>query len=252
MSKTLQNKTAVVTGASSGIGREIAVLFAKHGAKVALVGRNIKKLEETKNLVLKEKGSAEIFVADLRNEAVTVGEAILRKLKKVDIIVNVAGVWHSGDKAYYGPRIWETNEEEIKEVMEVGIIAPMLLTKTLLPRMVEQKYGKVINISGTFENGAKGWLHYFVSKKAIEQFTIGLAEEVREHKIQVNCVCPSDTATDSYKKFYPPAKEYEPFETCLNPKDVARLVLQYVGDDFDFITGQIIVARNKNAGIENG
>jgi len=245
--KSLQGKIAVVTGASSGIGREIAVLFAKNGASVALLGRNKTKLEETKSIILKDNGNAKIFIADLQTEAVAVAQAILKDFKKVDIVVNVAGVWHSDDKAYYGPRIWETEEKEIREVMEVGIIAPMLLTKTLLPKMVEQKYGKIINISGTFENGAKGWLHYYVSKKAIEQFTIGLAEEVREHKIQVNCVCPSDTATDSYKKFYPPAKKYEPFETCMNPKDIARLVLQYATDDFDFITGQIIVARNKNA-----
>jgi len=243
----MKNKIAVVTGASSGIGREIAALFAKNGATVALVGRNAEKLEQTKSIITKNKGKAEIFIADLKTQAASVAQEILEKYKKVDIIVNVAGVWHSGEKAYYGPRIWETDEQEIREVMEVGIIAPMLLTKTLLPKMVEQKYGKIINISGTFESGAKGWLHYYVSKKAIEDFTIGLSEEVREHKIQVNCVCPSDTATESYMKFYPPVKDFEPFETCMNPKDIAKLVLQYAIDDFDFITGQIIVARNKNA-----
>lgn len=240
----LKGKTAVVTGASTGIGREIAVLFAKMGAKVALVGRNKPKLEETKKLA----GNAEIFIADLRKEAASVAHTILENCGKVDMIVNVAGVWHNEDKAYYGPRIWETGEEEIKEIMDVGIIAPMLLTKTLLPKMIQQKYGKVINISGTFESGAKGWLHYFVSKKAIEQFTIGLAEEVREHEIQVNCVSPSDTATESYMKFYLPAKNVEPFETCMKPKDIAKLVLQFATDEFDFVTGQIVVARNKNAG----
>ena len=244
----LKSKTAVVTGASSGIGREIAVLFARHGATVALIGRNKTKLEQTKDAITQSGGAAEIFVADLQTQAVTVAERIIEKFNKADIVVNVAGVWHNNEKAYYGPRIWETTESEIREVMEVGILVPMLLTKTLLMKMVERKYGKVINISGTFESGAKGWLHYFVSKKAIEQFTIGLAEEVREHKIQVNCICPSDTATESYKKFYPPAKDFEPFENCMDPKDVARLVLQYAIDDFDFVTGQIIVARNKDAG----
>ena len=247
MEQKLKGKTAVVTGASSGIGREIAVLFAQMGARVALVGRNKAKLEETKNIISKNGGSSKIFIADLREQAAAVAGQILAEYKKADILVNAAGVWHSEDRAYYGPKIWETDEEEINEVMQAGIMATMILTKTLLPEMVKQKYGKIINISGTFESGAKGWLHYYVSKKAIEQFTIGLAEEVRENKIQVNCVCPSDTATESYKKFYPPVKKYEPFEACMDPKDVARLVLQYAIDDFDFVTGQIIVARNKNS-----
>ena len=247
MSKKLDLKKAVVTGASTGIGREISIALAKEGAEIVLVGRNESRLKETQKLIDEVGGKSSIFLADLKTETIETANKIISYLGTIDIIVNGAGVWHNGDKAYYGPRIWELWEEEILEVMQVGIITPMLLTKTLLPKMVEQNHGKIINISGTFESGAKGWMHYYVSKKALEEFTIGLSQEVREHKIQVNCVCPSDTATESYKKFYPPAKEYEPFENCMNPKDIAKLVLQLAIDDYDFITGQIIVARNKNA-----
>ena len=247
MDNKLLSKIAVVTGASTGIGREISLELAKNGAEIALIGRNEKKLQETKSLIEEIGGKASIFLADLETDSIRVGNDINKKYKKIDIIVNGAGVWHNDDTAYYGPKLWELSEEEILEVMQVGIIAPMLLTKSLLPTMVEQNYGKIINISGTFESGAKGWMHYYVSKKALENFTIGLAQELREHKIQVNCVCPSDTATESYKKFYPPAKDYEPFEDCMDPKDIAKTVLQLVIDDYDFITGQIIVTRNKNA-----
>ena len=247
MDKKLSTKKAVVTGASTGIGREISIILAKEGAEVALIGRNKENLKETQRLINEIGGKSTIFIADLKTESTSVGNEILASFKKVDIFVNAAGVWHNEDTAYYGPKLAELSEEEILEVMQVGIIAPMLLTRTLLPSMVEQKSGKIINISGTFESGAKGWMHYYVSKKALEEFTIGLAQEVREDMIQVNCVCPSDTATEAYKKFYPPAKDYEPFEDCMDPKDIARLVLQLAIDDFDFISGQIIVARNKRA-----
>ena len=247
MSKKILSKKALVTGASTGIGREISIALAKEGIEIALIGRNETMLKETKSLIDELGGKSTIFIADLKTDSIRVGKEVLDSFGTIDIIINAAGVWHNDDVAYYGPRLWELGENEIREVMQVGIVAPMLLTKTLLPKMVEQSYGKIINISGTFESGAKGWMHYYVSKKALEDFTIGLSEEVREHKIQVNCVCPSDTATDSYKKFYPPAKEYEPFEDCMDPKDIAKLVIQLVNDEFDYITGQIIVTRNKNA-----
>lgn len=234
---------AVVTGASTGIGREICIALAKEGMNVALVGRNINGLRETQRLMQNNQGSSEVFVADLQTDAAKVAEAILDCYGTVDVIVNVAGVWHDENRAFYGPRLWELPEDEISKVMQVGIIAPMLLTSKLLPKMIEKKSGKILQISGTFENGAKGWLHYYVSKKAIEEFTIGLAQELREHRIQVNAISPSDTYTEAYAKFYPD----ESLESCMDPKDIAMLAVQLLNDKFDFITGQIIVARNKNA-----
>lgn len=243
MSKVLENQRAVVTGASTGIGREISIQLAKEGAEVILVGRRKEELEKTKDIITKSNGKAHLLIADLREEVVKTGNNILDKFGKIDIIVNVAGVWHDEDESYYGHCLWELPEEQIVEVMQVGILAPMLLTKSLLKPMVEAKHGKIINISGTFESGAKKWLHYYVSKKAIEEFTVGLSEELREHKIQVNAVSPSDTYTEAYAKFYPNASS----DVCMDPKDIARLVLMLSMDDFDFITGQTIIARNKNA-----
>jgi len=239
MSASLYGKKSVVTGASTGIGREISLILSREGAEVALVGRRRDKLEETKTMITNSGGKAEVFVADLRTDASAVGKKILESFTAVDIIVNVAGVWHNDEKAYHGPMIWELSDEEILEVMQVGIIAPMLMTKTLLPPMVAKKTGKVLNISGTFENGAAGWLHYYISKKAIEEFTVGLSQELRSHKIQVNAISPSDTCTEAYQRFYPD----EPVDTLMDPKDIARLTLELLKDDLDFITGQTIIAR---------
>lgn len=243
MIKELCNKIAVVTGASTGIGRATACLLASRGATVALVGRNKLALEETKRMIEEDAGYAKVYIADLTKEAVNVANNIQNDLGVVDIIVNVAGVWHNEEKAYYGPALWEIPDAELEEVLSVGITAPMLLCKTLLTEMVKRKSGKIVNISGTFENGAAGWLHYYVSKKAIEDFTVGLSQELRKYKIQVNCVCPSDTSTESYKKYY---GDYP--NECVTPQEIARTVLLLAVDDFDFVNGQVLVVRNKNAG----
>lgn len=241
----LKNKIAVVTAASTGIGREISKAIATHGGRVALVGRSMDGLKNTKEQIKKLGGDAKIFNADLRNgqDIKKLASDVLNEYGSVDIIANVAGVWHDAKEVYYGPKLWETPEEQINEVLDVGIRAPILLTRELLPSMIQKKQGKILQISGTFESGATGWLHYYVSKKAIEDFTVGLSQELRQFKIQVNAISPSDTFTEAYRKFFPNSKQ----EECLNPVDIANLAIFLLSEDADNITGACIVIRNKNA-----
>lgn len=241
----LKNRTAVVTGASTGIGREIAKAIASHGGRMALVGRSMDGLKETEEQIRRLGGKAKIFVTDLRSkqDIKKLASDILKEYRSIDIIANVAGVWHDSQKVYYGHPLWETPEEQINEVLDVGIRAPMLLTRALLPSMIQKKQGKILQISGTFESGATGWLHYYVSKKALEHFTIGLSEELRPHKIQVNTISPSDTFTEAYRKFFPDAKQKE----CLSPVNIANLAIFLLSEDADHITGSCIVIRSKNA-----
>jgi NAD(P)-dependent dehydrogenase (short-subunit alcohol dehydrogenase family) len=243
--KKMEDKVAVVTGASTGIGREIAKAITSHGGRVALIGRSVKGLKETQRQIQELNGDAKIFIADLRNEQ-DIGKivsGILNEYGSVDIIANVAGVWHNEKTVYYGPPLWETPEEQINEILDVTIRAPMLLTRGLLPSMIEKSQGKILQISGTFESGASGWLHYYVAKKALEHFTVGLSEELRQYKIQVNTISPSDTYTQAYRKFFPDTKE----EECLSPVDVADLAIFLLSEAADHITGSCIVIRNKNA-----
>jgi NAD(P)-dependent dehydrogenase (short-subunit alcohol dehydrogenase family) len=157
--------------------------------------------------------------------------------------VNVAGVWHDDKIVYYGPHLEDTPAAQINEVLDVGIRAPMLLTRNFLRGMIQKRRGKVLNISGTFSSGGAGWLHYYVSKKAIEYFTIGLADELRVYEIQVNCISPSDVATEALKRFFP-----EDATTAISPDDVARFAIFLLSDEIaDNVTGQIIVIKNKIA-----
>jgi NAD(P)-dependent dehydrogenase (short-subunit alcohol dehydrogenase family) len=93
----------------------------------------------------------------------------------------------------------------------------------------------IINLSGTFENGGKGWLPYYVSKRAIEDLTIGLSQELADKGIKVNCVSPSDTATEEYKKFFP-----DDAKDAQSPEQVAKLFLDLTQKD---VTGKIFVIR---------
>ena len=236
-------KNIVITGASTGIGRAICLAIAEDDVSLALIGRNEEGLSETKKLIEEKGGKAKVYLADLTTEAEQVGESILKDFDSIYAICNVAGVWHGVDKVYYGPMLWETPSSEIKNVLEVGVIAPVILTKTLLPAMVKNNEGKVLQISGTFENGATGWLHYYIGKKAIEDFTVGLSEELRPYKIQVNTISPSDTWTEAYAKYYPDADP----SICNSPEDIAEEAKFLLSDKSDSITGQCIIIRNKNA-----
>ena len=241
----LEGKIALVTGASIGIGRQIAIAIAANGGRVALVARSIKGLHETEEMIRQSGGEAKIFVTDLRDEQAInkLWEAVSKTWGSIDILANVAGVWHDENTVYQGPHLEDIPAEQINEVLNVGTRAPMLLTRLVLPGMIAKKSGKILNISGTFESGASGWLHYYVSKKALEDFTIGLAEEVREHEVQVNCISPSDTLTEAYRKFFPDYAENE----VINPAEIAKLATFLLSADTDNITGAIVVVRNKAA-----
>lgn len=233
-----KNKFAIVTGASTGIGRAIAIELGRQGAFVALVARRKKRLDETKEAIEKDGGNAKPFVVDLSKIA-SINQfisRIKRETKRVDILVNVAGIWHGKDQVYADTNFEKFSQQVILDTYAVGTTAPTLLAHAFIPLM--PKNSKIINISGTFENGAKGWLPYFVSKKAIEDLTIGLAEELKDKKIQVNCISPSDTATEEYKKYFP---QY--IKDAIEPEKIAKYAAYLCSNKADDITGEVFVMK---------
>lgn len=217
---SIQNKYAVVTGASTGIGRAIALELGKTGMLVGLVARKKEKLEETKKLIESAGGKASILPLDLTDisQIQTLSTQLKNMWGHVDILVNVAGIYHDKTKAHYHIPFTDYSVKEIKNTYEVGTNGTTFLTHALLPLMTTGSH--IINISGTFESGAKGWLPYYVSKRAIEDFTVGLSEELHDAGISVNCISPSDVATETYKKFFP---EYA--ADALDPKKIGEFVV---------------------------
>jgi len=238
----LAGRVCAVTGGSAGIGRALAVALGERGASVALLARSRDRLDQTRSLVEAGGGRARTYPTDLRDPAAVVAaaEAVLADWGRVDLIANVAGVWHDDDRVYHGPLLYQTSVREVSEVLDVGIRAPMVLTGALLPSMARRRAGHVLNISGSFDDGAKGWLHYYVSKKALEAFTVGLAQEVRDVEVQVNCISPADVATEPYKRLYPGQAA-----RALRPEEVAEVAVVLVGDAGRRLTGQIIEGRNR-------
>lgn len=231
----MKSKFAIVTGASTGIGRAVAVALTKRNFFIALVARRIDKLEETKKLIVAAGGKAEIFPADL-SEINQINKLIFKiKLmtKKIDALINIAGIWHGQNEVYANTDFGKFSQEIILDTYTVGLTAPTLLVHDLLPLM--SKESKIINLSGTFENGAKGWLPYYVSKRAIEDLTIGLAEELKNRKIDVNCVSPSDVATEAYQKYFP-----EDAANALKPEEIAAFIVKLLSINK---TGKIFVLK---------
>lgn len=237
----LKNNIAVVTGASRGIGRAIALAIAENGGQLALTARTESGLLETQKRIHDLGGKAEIFPADLGDQKAVqhIAENILNTYGQVDILVNNAGIWYSGDDVWFGDPLQNTPINRIQAVFDVDILAPVLLTRCFLPGMIRQKRGKILNISG-YSGGAdqaKGGIHEYTAKKALEHFTAGLAEEVREHHIQVNCLSPTLVATESLHKFFP-----EEVKDAILPEEIARLAVFLVSEESDRVTGQIVVA----------
>lgn len=240
--KLLEGKNIIVTGASTGIGKAIALEMAKAGARVFLVGRNEEALQNVNAMIMREGGKAEFIITDLSNIAdiEKLVNTVENKVKQIDVLFNVAGVWHDEKRVFFGKRLDEISSNELDYVLDVSLRAPILLSKLVIRAMIPYRKGKIINVSGTFSKGGAGWLHYYIAKKGIENFTKGLADEVREFEIQVNCISPSDVATDAYKVFFP-----EDAKLALDPHEVAELGLWLASDLTEHVSGQVIVIKNK-------
>lgn len=233
----MKNRFAVVTGSSTGIGQAIALELAKQGVFIALVGRTQDKLLKTKSLVAQNGGQAEVFLGDFTKlDSLNALIALVKqRTDKVDILVNVAGIWHGPDEVYAGKDLESFSQQVILDTYAVGLTAPTLLTHAFIPLMKDGS--KILNISGTFENGAKGWLPYFVSKKSIEDLTIGLSEELKDKNIQVNAISPSDTATEAYKKYFP---QY--MDEAIDPSEIAKQAGLLCSEESK-VTGKVFVMK---------
>lgn len=229
------NKYVLVTGASTGIGQATAIALAENGYIPVLNARSVENLAKTQQ---KMGGGKHICIPCDLSDVDSVNafiKEVTAKCQSLHAIINVAGVWHGENEVYAEKDFGTFSQEVILQTFAVGITAPTLLVHGLLPIM--ERGSKIVNVSGTFENGARGWLPYYVSKRAIEDFTLGLAQELAEKGIHVNCLSPSDTATEQYAKFFP---QY--IEDAMDPFVVARKVVELC-DVENTLSGKVIVLK---------
>lgn len=196
-------KTAVVTGASTGIGRATAIELGSRHWQVFLTARNKPELEKTRDLVEKAGGKGIVIPADL-SKARSVQkliDQISSSTDQINMLANIAAIWHDKNQAFFEINLEDYPPEVITQTMFVGVTAPILLTRGLLPLMISGSH--IINVTGIFSDGGAGWIPYYVSKRALEDFTVALSEELKSGSIRVNCISPSDTATEQYSKYFP-------------------------------------------------
>ena len=230
---TLEGKTILVTGASSGIGQGIAVTCSKMGAKVIINGRNTIKLQETSSLM--ESDSAMMMAGDLTDAETLV--SLVGALPKLDGVVHCAGI---------GQRIpcKDLQEENLNQVMEVNFKAPVMLQAELLRQKKINKAASIVFIasiaswSPSFGNSV-----YSASKGAIISYANCLALELAPRKIRVNCISPAMVWTDlilSDGTDVDQLKEDEqkyPLKRYGQPEDIANLTVYMLSDASTWMTG---------------
>ncbi len=203
---SLKGKVVIVTGASRGIGESIAEAFAADGASVVVAARTEAPggalsgtIHETVDKIKRRGGSALAVRCDLTKD--TEVEALAQRAQdafgRIDVLVNNAGVNFLSRFVDIPMKRWDL-------VLNVNLRGVVLCAKAVLPIMVRQRSGSIINISSMWSHVATpGNLAYGVSKAAIERFTIGLAEEVKHHGIAVNCIMPAGgVLTEGLQKAY--------------------------------------------------
>lgn len=236
----LEGKTALVTGASQGIGRACALTLAKAGARVALVARNESKLAEVAAEINAVGGTAEVFAIDIASEeSIKAGaKAALAKFGTVDILVNNAGITKDGLLLRMKRSDWD-------DVLATNLTGTFLLTQAVLSPMLKARWGRIVNISSVVgETGQAGQANYAASKAGLIGFTKSLARELASRGITANVVAPGyiETAMTAVLD----EKQREAMMTQIplgrpgSDQDIANAVLFLASEDAAYVTGHVL------------
>ncbi|HEX9653864.1 MAG TPA: glucose 1-dehydrogenase [bacterium] len=239
----LKEKVALITGASSGIGKETALLFAREGAKVTLVARNEKALHQVGAEIENSGGAAIVAPADVTAPEDCSGsvEAAIRQFGKLDILVNAAGIIGSG-------AITNTTLESWREMMRVNLDSVFLMMQLAVPYLEKTKGGAIVNVSSV--TGLRAFpnvLAYCVSKAGVDQLTRCTALELAPKGIRVNAVNPGVVVSNlhrrggmdeqKYTSFLEHSKSTHPLGRVGEARDIAEAILYLAADAAGWITG---------------
>ena len=231
------NKTVILTGGATGIGRETAFLLADEGAAVAIFDINTEEANKTADTIREKGGAAEGRNAFVFNVDISDGEAVERAVAKaeealggVDILINNAGLYGGG----YFADFLDTSRDNMRKIIEVNLLGTMFVTQSVAKVMAKRKSGKIVNVASVAGmNGIAKMADYSAAKGGVIAFTKVMAQELAQYHINVNCVSPGSIDTRGGSP-----------QTLLGraglPSEAADLIAFLASEDANFITGQNI------------
>ena len=236
MNQILRGKNCLITGATGGLGKEIAREFAKNGCNLFLTGRNNDKLNSLKNEL--ENSVNEIKIdfedADLSDDGEI--QKLIEKVKNtfvnIDILVNCAGIFPV-------KLLSDSTVEDFENCFSVNVKAAFILCKEFSQGMISKKWGRIINIaSSSAYAGFKNTSIYCSSKHALLGLSRSLHSELKEHNVRTFCVSPGSIKTPMGKSVIG-----QNYETFLNPNEIAELIVRLVSFDNEMISQEIQLSR---------
>jgi len=229
----LHGKVALVTGASSGLGREFALALADAGAKVFLAARREEKLREVVQEIAGRGGEAAYHVVDVRvvPALYDLVDVLLSRFKRLDVLVNNAGL------GYRSPLL-ETRRSEIAEMLETNLNAAIYLTQACLHALLKAAPSDIVNVSSIagLEGFAEGTV-YCATKAGLVGFTRALAHELKPANIRVTALCPGSIETGFFERFRP---TLEPSQ-MLRAEDAVRALLYVLTSPPNVIHGELVL-----------
>ncbi len=237
---SLTGRTALVTGASQGIGRTCALRLAKAGATVAVAARNQEKLNALVTQITAAGGQAAAFTLDVADEdqvKATV-KSIIAHFGKIDILVNNAGITRD-------QLVMRMKRADWDAVMQTNLTSAYLCIQAVVPSMLKQRWGRIINITSVFgQMGQAGQANYSASKAGLIGLTMAIAREVGSRNITCNAVAPGfiETAMTAVlsDEFKQTAVKQIPLGRVGTPDDVASAVTFLGSDEASYITGHVL------------
>jgi 3-oxoacyl-[acyl-carrier protein] reductase len=233
----LNGRCAVVTGGAQGFGRAITERFVSSGARVAIWDHDIALAEQTAKQIGAAVTAIQVDVSDLA-AVEKARDATLAKLGKIDILVNNAGI------AGINKTVWETDFDEWRKVLRINLDGPFICCKAVVPTMVKQNYGRIVNIASIAgKEGNPNAAHYSASKAGLIALTKSLGKELAGYEIAVNAVTPAAAKTAIFDQM---TQQHIDFMLSKIPKgrfvlveELAAMVAWLASEDCAFSTGAV-------------
>lgn len=232
--RILEKKNVLITGASGGLGREIAIELAKRGANLYLTGRNETKLAQLKNELSSYDIKVEYGTADLRyvEDVSAIIDDVKEELPCIDILVNCAGI-------FLEKSITDSTLQDFEDCFSVNIRAPFMLCKALVEGMIERGWGRIVNIgSSSAYQGFKETSSYCASKHALLGLSRSLHDELKTHNVRTFCISPGSMRTEMGRQ-----DKKQDFETFIDPKEVAEYIGFVLSFDTELVSEEIRLNR---------